>query len=150
MSYCRFSSNNWMCDVYVYEGMGGRFVTHVAGNQLAFPPIPDILFSSWSTRLVAWFGGKWDRDKRGMVYPSRRKEVLAKGWFAVLSFWYRWIHMGTLRLIPRRSIGLPHSGKTFDDDSAEDCAYRLEELRDLGYRVPQAAISSLRSSEAPE
>jgi hypothetical protein len=32
MAYCRFSSDNFQCDVYVYEG-GGGWTTHVAGNR---------------------------------------------------------------------------------------------------------------------
>lgn len=33
MSYCRWSSDDWQCDLYVYEG-GSSFVTHVAGNRV--------------------------------------------------------------------------------------------------------------------
>ena len=33
MSYCRWSSMNWKCDLYCYEGTGG-FTTHVAGNRV--------------------------------------------------------------------------------------------------------------------
>ena len=42
MSYCRFSSDNFSCDVYVYEACGGGFVTHVAGNRVVgdVPEIP--------------------------------------------------------------------------------------------------------------
>lgn len=32
MSYCRWSSDNWMCDVYAYESVEG-YVTHVACNK---------------------------------------------------------------------------------------------------------------------
>jgi hypothetical protein len=40
MSYCRWSSDDWQCDVYVYEGCG--FVTHVARSRVlgAIPPTP--------------------------------------------------------------------------------------------------------------
>ena len=34
MSFCRFSSDNWKCDVYCYESVAGGFVTHVAGNRV--------------------------------------------------------------------------------------------------------------------
>ena len=33
MSYCRWSSNNYQCDVYVYESDLG-FQTYVAGNRV--------------------------------------------------------------------------------------------------------------------
>ncbi|MFK3945642.1 hypothetical protein [Pseudomonas fulva] len=35
MSYCRFSSDDYQCDVYVYEGANG-YVVSVAGNRLIF------------------------------------------------------------------------------------------------------------------
>lgn len=31
MSYCRWSSDNWKCDLYCYEGHA--FITHVAGRR---------------------------------------------------------------------------------------------------------------------
>lgn len=34
MSYCRWSSLNWRCDLYCYEHVDGGFVTHVAGNRV--------------------------------------------------------------------------------------------------------------------
>jgi hypothetical protein len=41
MSYCRWSSDDFQCDVYVYDG-GGGWTTHVAGNRPvgAVPPTP--------------------------------------------------------------------------------------------------------------
>lgn len=37
MSYCRFSSNDFQCDVYVYESNQG-FVTHVAASRFDVAP----------------------------------------------------------------------------------------------------------------
>ena len=44
MSYCRYSSDNWMCDVYVYEAADGVCV-HVAGSRYV-TPIPKL--PSWN------------------------------------------------------------------------------------------------------
>lgn len=43
MSYCRWSSDDWTCDVYVYEGSCG-FVIHVAGNRVCgdIPRTPEL------------------------------------------------------------------------------------------------------------
>ena len=42
MSYCRWSSDNWRCNLYCYEG--GGWTTHVAGRQRVgvenLPPNP--------------------------------------------------------------------------------------------------------------
>lgn len=41
MSYCRFSCNQYQSDAYVYAGIGGGFVTHVAERRYVFdPPLP--------------------------------------------------------------------------------------------------------------
>lgn len=41
MSYCRWSSDDFQCDVYVYESVGGGFVTNVAGMRVVFEePLP--------------------------------------------------------------------------------------------------------------
>lgn len=42
MSYCRFSTDDYQCDVYVYEDVGGWWSTHVAGNRPVYAePLPD-------------------------------------------------------------------------------------------------------------
>lgn len=43
MSYCRWSSNNFKCDVYCYQSAEG-FVTHVASHRVVgdVPKLPDL------------------------------------------------------------------------------------------------------------
>lgn len=48
MSYCRYSDMNWRCDVYVYEHVGGYWVTHVAMKRKVIPPIPDLMMGPLS------------------------------------------------------------------------------------------------------
>lgn len=33
MSYCRWSSDDFKCDLYIYEDTSGGFTTHVAGRK---------------------------------------------------------------------------------------------------------------------
>jgi len=41
MSYCRWSTDDYMCDVYVYEDVGGGWTTHVAGRRPVYKePLP--------------------------------------------------------------------------------------------------------------
>lgn len=54
MSYCRFSSSNWGCDVYVYECVTGNFVVHVAQNRKSVPPIPQL-----PLRLIGRYPRLW-------------------------------------------------------------------------------------------
>ena len=55
MSYCRWSSDDFQCDVYVYESVAGGFVTHVAANRVVFRMncLPWFL-SSRSTLTSSW------------------------------------------------------------------------------------------------
>lgn len=34
MSYCRWSSDDFRCDLYCYESIDGNWVTHVAANRI--------------------------------------------------------------------------------------------------------------------
>ena len=42
MSYCRFSSDDYRCDVYCYADALGGFTTHVASKRVVLQePLPD-------------------------------------------------------------------------------------------------------------
>ena len=45
MSICRWSSDNWQCDLYCYGDVSGGITTHVAGNRIVgeVPEVPYIL-----------------------------------------------------------------------------------------------------------
>jgi hypothetical protein len=116
MSYCRWSSDDFQCDVYVYESAHG-WETHVAGQRpvldvAALPPAPSRT-PDGQFDVAAW-----------MV---RHHAVMAQ-----------------LDGCERRPIGLPHDGESFTDATPGECADRLEALRALGYNVPQGAIDALR------
>lgn len=152
MSYCRWSSMNWGCDVYVYEDCDvyvyedcdGGWTTHVAGRRRIFPPIPDLLGSRHSMWLHRWSGCTLDRNTMKMVYPRRWRGAVYKAWLRFAACWHRLVHQASLDLIPLRPIGLPHDGESFNDDTAADCADRLRFLKAIGYIVPQHAIDELR------
>lgn len=139
MSYCRFSSMNWKCDVYVYEDVSGGWTTHVAGSRRIWPIVPDI---PWG-RLPR-FGGEWAKDQRTIIYPTRWHKLAARTFYGLAAFWHSKIHMNSVLLSPRRTLGLPHDGASFNDPTPRECAERLEGLRSLGYTVPQYAIDALR------
>lgn len=44
MSYCRWSSDNFNCDVYCYEDVNGGWTTWVAGNRAVgeIPKVPEL------------------------------------------------------------------------------------------------------------
>lgn len=54
MSYCRWSSEDFQCDVYVYEHCDGGWTTHVAGLRYVFAePLPEEVLFSEET-CAAW------------------------------------------------------------------------------------------------
>lgn len=118
MSYCRFSSDNHMCDVYAFEHVYGGYVTHVAGNRLRLTPIPQLPTPQgrWQKRFIWWL---WFRSRA--------------------------LHHWSVMQWPREVINHPAAGKSFTDETAAECADRLVALRKEGFRVPQYAIDALRS-----
>lgn len=50
MSYCRFSSDDFQCDVYVYADCGGGYTTHIARVRPVYteplPPLVDFMKDS--------------------------------------------------------------------------------------------------------
>lgn len=113
MSYCRWSSDDSQCDVYVYEDVMGGFTTHVAGNRktLSKDQIQEPV--SFDANNIEAF----------MARQENVRELLEK--------------------IERKPIGLEYDGESFNDDDAESCANRLIMLKECGYNVPQYAIDAL-------
>ncbi|MDO9402088.1 MAG: hypothetical protein Q7T46_11675 [Polaromonas sp.] len=117
MSYCRFSTNDYQCDVYVYASVGGFIAIHVAGSRQTpdTPPPPAI-------------GDWWNRGEQGIAdYMARDEAVTA--WLATAE---------------RKVIGLPYDGQSLDAADEASAAETLEMLRDLGYNVPQFVIDALK------
>lgn len=51
MSYCRWSSDDWKCDLYCYHSICGNFITHVAGRKHVGVPVNPYKFPTkeWSS-----------------------------------------------------------------------------------------------------
>ena len=121
MSYCRWSSDQFQCDVYVYEDCNGGWTTHVAGMR--------------SVELSPKMPWRWLKVPIIGALMWRRYTRLSKHWSE------------TRTLV---EIGLPHDGESFNDHCPICCADRLVELRDMGYNVPQYAIDSLMAESEDE
>lgn len=118
MSYCRWSSDDSQCDVYVYEDCDGGWTTHVAGNRVTpAAPRPAPLVGNW-----------WEQGEAGIAAFMAREAAVSE-----------WLATGE-----RAPLGLPHDGESFNDPDPGACADRLESLRAIGYNVPQFAIDALR------
>jgi hypothetical protein len=72
MSYCRFSSNDYQCDVYVFASANG-YTTHVAASRVVFarPLPPPVVFSE--ANIDAWVGREFEVNS--IVEISGRKPL---------------------------------------------------------------------------
>ncbi len=110
MSYCRFSSDDYQCDVYVYESVYRGYVINVARSRIVFKkelPSPVSM-------------------KDTMLWLDRHNKIMDM------------VHAAT-----REPIGLSNDGVNYCEETAEDCAIKLLDLKEEGYRVPQYAIDYL-------
>lgn len=132
MSFCRFSSDDFRCDLYIYSDVRGGITTHVAGNKPR-GYIPRLLPSPRYT---------WMNAGRAKRFAWR---VWTRAWV-----WSMRLQHKYLDVAPRRALGLPFDGQTFNDPDGPSCAARVRALVALGYRVPARVIPALEACEADE
>lgn len=120
MSYCRWSSEGFRCDVYVYESTNG-WVTHVAGRRRE--PIGD------PCPRIVWTDAEELKRTYDAQHAWLKDENEGKLW--------RWV-----------DVPDPYAGETYNDASPGECADRLEALKAAGLVVPQYVIDSLREEQA--
>lgn len=137
MSYCRWSSENYRSDVYVYASGDESYHTNVAGNRLMWRPIP-----RWPSSWYPDFGGKWDEENFKVVYSTKMRTVLANVVYSFIDGYNR-LHHWSFRFILHKSIEDELAGESFTDNSPKECVDRLLMLRGRGYYVPQGAIDGL-------
>lgn len=120
MSYCRWSTDDFQCDIYCYESCDGGWDIHVAANRHVLK----------------------DGDLPPRVpFTLENKDAWIERWMKVME----WVK--TAELCP---IGLEHDGKSYNEPTALDAANRLLALRDDGYNVPQDAIDALLEESEDE
>lgn len=119
MSYCRFSSDDWQCDVYVWADVGGGWSTEVAGCRWIFNDLPDpvdLPHPFTDAQFHAWL----ERYRRVMEMHGDESHG-------------HWLHLPA-----------PEGGRSYRHATPGECADNLERLRGAGFNVPQDAIDALR------
>ena len=117
MSYCRFSSMDFGCDLYCFADCAGGYTTYVAANKIVgeVPKIPEFPLGKQDTpEWKAW----------GVAYKAQ---------------------MDFLETAKRVPIGLPYDGERFNDLDLESFLARLLMLRERGYRFPDYVLEDVRS-----
>jgi hypothetical protein len=120
MSYCRWSSDDFMCDLYCYQS-DVAYVTHVAQRRPYIRP-----------------------------FPAPRLTLLDKRFGFIRWRMQNWLHGLTLSLIPRRTLTLPHAGESFYDGDITAFYWRLVHLRSLGYQFPSYVLAAVTEEMADE
>lgn len=124
MSYCRWSSMNGYCDVYVYEDALGCWVTHVATHRPP-PGAPhadfDLLFDADMKVTDTTQARYFEAQKKRAAWDKKNPSI---------------------------PIDHPLAGESFRHSSPEECADQLETLKAEGFVVPDTAIQGLREEAA--
>jgi hypothetical protein len=121
VSYCRWSSNNWDCDLYCYEDVSGGWTTHVAGNRIV-GEIPKV-------DTAGFYAERIDAEEYTRQHRAQRE---------------------FLDTCKRAPIGLMYDGKSFNDPDLESFLMRVLTLREIGYHVPDFVIESIKGEIADE
>jgi hypothetical protein len=149
MSYCRWSSDFFECDVYVYANVSGAWTTHVAGRRLKHR-VPDELKAAHplhgdpdyvrkymdSYRAVECWRHSLPCDEHTVKYAQPDGTTKPGIWRTPKASEY----------VDLREIG-QEAGQSYDDASPGECADRLEQLKAKGFNVPQYAIDGLREDQ---
>lgn len=116
MALCRWSSMNWSCDLYIYEGCDGQWHTHVASNRIigSVPEVDNKIFH---------------KD----IYTEDLGKIWTEQHEAQTAF---------LDSCERKPIGLKYDGQSFVDDK-ETLLSRLQILKGEGYNFPQITEEDL-------
>lgn len=125
MSICRWSSDNFQCDLYVWEDYMGGYCSEVAGRRHVFKvPLP--------RRADLPIGEVGSPEREAWVDEWLRSEREFRALLDDETTW-EWVELPT-----------PTGGTSYWHETAGECADNLERLVAEGFNVPQEAIHALR------
>ena len=124
MSYCRWSTNNFSCDLYCYEHVGGGFMTHVAGRRIKnIDEMPKT-----DASLISANRNEMDVQEALSSYMEQSNAQA------------KWLSVN----VERVEIGLPHDWEAFHDPDLESFLRRLLYLKQVGYHFPDSVIDTVK------
>lgn len=124
MSYCRFSSLNWGCDVYVYDGPGGITIQVAANRYVSdtpcppIPPLPKADDPEFAEKVTV-----------SMVIAHEAQQAWRDN---------------DAKLVP---IGLPYDGAEYHGLDRDEAGEVLANLMAAGYRMPHDLIENVMVPE---
>lgn len=118
MSYCRFSTNAFRCDVYAYSDVAGGYTIHVAARKRLVPEdFPDPLEEAMK-------GINDDPEGAMARYNTLNAEMNA---------------------FPLVELTAPSAGQIFRRDDLESFHAKMLELRGEGLRFPDEVLEWIES-----
>lgn len=121
MSYCRWSTDDFACDIYAYESTSGYFSINVATHRIVgdVPKLPLIKRGATTEEVTAW----------NAAYAAQMK---------------------FLDSAERAPIGGPFDGQEFREFSLGAMLDRLMALRSVGYNFPDSVIEKIKAEMEDE
>lgn len=117
MSYCRWSSMDHACDLYVYSDVNGGYTCHVAnGKRVAGEPCPSMPEKWWELPVEEF-----------MAAAQKQSEWVDK-----------------TKVVP---IGLPHDGESYYSLDRDTMVDTLKMLKEAGYKMPDDLIETIASED---
>lgn len=117
MSYCRWSSDNFRCDIYAYEDTYGGYTIHVASSRHK-GEVPKVDYN-----LI------WDEKN----HPEFMRQSEAQNKY--------------LETCGTEPINLPLAGETFNCADLEEFYNKMVELQNLGYHIPKNVINNIKEEK---
>lgn len=121
MSYCRWSTDNFQCDIYAYLSDSG-YMIHVASNKTVGEP-PKVDYSIFNKERAP------EDTQRFVDQRKAQSEWLDK--------------------CERVPIGLPFDGETFTLETAQEFYDKMVELRQIGYKFPDYVLENIKEEILP-
>ncbi len=120
MSYCRWSSDNYKCDLYCYADVSGGYTTHIAYRRIVgdVPEIPDIPYPVPPQTDPFWKKHEKARKIQEKFLESEKTE--------------------------RPVIKLTGAGQSFNDPDLPSFYQRLLDLRQIGYLFPDSVLEQVK------
>ena len=115
MSYCRFSDDDFRCELYAYQSVSGRYLLHLAASRIRWEP----------HRPSPYDPGNWD------LPPEEFARV------------HQEYHQA-LENAPRLPIDLPGAGETLQLDTLEELQDAIREHVGQGFQAPDWLIPSIK------
>ena len=149
MAYCRFSSDFFECDAYVYEDVNGGWTTHIAERRHKHK-LPDHIKQMYKDAF-------WLFDSEGSSQKWQEADAAEDEWIKSFPHEVAWVNtlqadgsfvkkpeyfFADSEYIDLSTIG-EEAGQTFNDPTPQDCARRLIALKQKGFLIPDYAIETL-------